>query len=96
MSDSMLTNGRARVKHTTGQRGSTLSIVSMILRKLVRSIVMAALASVAVAAGRALLGKLAGEPGVPSSQRGSFDTWPAVPPAPGRQVPNGSREPADS
>jgi len=55
---------------------------------------MAVLAALAVAAGRAVLGRLAGEPGVPGPQRGSFDTWPVVPPAPGREAPNGSRVPA--
>ncbi len=33
-----------------------------------------------VAAVRAVLGRLAGEPGMQPG--GSFDTWPAVPPAP--------------
>jgi hypothetical protein len=70
--------------------------VRAILRGIGRSIVMTAVAAVAVAAGRAVLGRLAGKPGVPSSPRGSFDTWPAVPPAPGRKAPNGSQVPADS
>jgi hypothetical protein len=70
--------------------------VKAMLRGMVRSIVMTAVAAVVVAAGRAVLGRLNGKPGVPSSPRGSFDTWPAVPPAPGRQVPNGSQVPAGS
>jgi hypothetical protein len=94
--DSMLTNAAARVKHTTGQPGSTLLTVKAMLRGLGRSIVLAALAAVVVAAGRAVLGKQARGPGAPSRQRGSFDSWPPVPPAPGREVPNGSRVPSGS
>ena len=91
---SMLTKGRAGVKHTTRQRRSSLHNVGAVIRGLGRSIVRAAVAAAVVAVGRAVLGRLAGKPGEPGSSRGSFDTWPAVPPAPGRQVPNGSSVPA--
>ncbi|HLN43130.1 MAG TPA: hypothetical protein VK215_11780 [Acidimicrobiales bacterium] len=67
-----------------------------VLRALGWSIFVAGCAAVAVAVGRAALGRLAGKPGVPGSQSGSFDTWPVVPPAPGRLAPNGSRVPAGS
>ncbi|HEY5023874.1 MAG TPA: hypothetical protein VII76_02765 [Acidimicrobiales bacterium] len=58
-------------------------------------VVVGAAAAVAVV-GRAVLGKVAGEPGTPPPQRGSFDNWPTVPPAPGRLVPNGSHVPTGS
>ena len=58
-------------------------------------VVMAVAAAIAVTV-RAVLGKVAGEPGVPSPRHGSFDTWPTVPPAPGRLAPNGSRLPTGS
>ena len=66
------------------------------MRGLGWSIVVAALAAAAVAVGRAALGRFAGETGESGMQRGSFDSWPVVPPAPGRLVPNGSRVPAGS
>jgi hypothetical protein len=93
---SMLTKERAWVKHTTRQRRSTLHNVGAVIRGLGRSIVRAAVAAAVVAAGRALLGRLARDQGEPRSPRGSFDTWPAVPSAPGRREPNGSGVPAGS
>jgi len=53
-------------------------------------------AAVVVAVARAVLGRVAGEPGVPAPSRGSFDTWPAVPTAANRPAPNGSHVPAGS
>ena len=90
MLDSMFTKGNARVKHTFVY-GSTLTRVRGVMRSTGWVIVIAVSVAAVAAAGRAVLGRLAGEPGVPTPPRGSFDTWPAVPPAPGRQVPNGSR-----
>ena len=74
------------------------------MRGLGRLVIVGAVVAVAVAVGRAGLGRTGGEPGVPSAGRGSFDSWPAVPPAPGRPLPNGatheatngSRVPAES
>jgi hypothetical protein len=60
------------------------------------SVVVAALAAAAVAVGRMALARFAGEPGAPSPQRGSFDSWPVVPAAPGRLAPNGSQVSAGS
>jgi hypothetical protein len=64
------------------------------MRSLGWLIVVATLAAAAVAAGRMALARFAGEPGTPSAPRGSFDSWPVVPPAPGRLAPNGSQVPA--
>jgi hypothetical protein len=61
------------------------------MRSLVWSIVVAVLAAAAIAVGRMALARFAGEPGAPSAPRGSFDSWPVVPPAPGRLAPNGSQ-----
>jgi hypothetical protein len=66
------------------------------MRGLGWSIVVAALAAVAVVAARAVLGRFAGGAEESATQRGSFDSWPVVPPAPGRLAPNGSRVPAGS
>ena len=54
-----------------------------------------AVAAGAVAAVRAALGRLSGEPGVASRQRGSFDSWPVVPPAPSHSGGDGSRAAAE-
>jgi hypothetical protein len=66
------------------------------MRGLGWTIVVAAAVAAVAAAGRAILGKFAAEPDTPAPLRGSFDTWPAVPLAPGRLAPNGSRVPAGS
>jgi len=66
------------------------------MRGLGWSIVVIAVATALGVMVRAVLGKVAGEPGVPTPRRGSFDTWPAVPPAPGRPAPNGSHVPTGS
>ena len=60
------------------------------MRGLGWSIVVIAMAAAIAVVVRAVLGKVAGEPGAPSPRRGSFDTWPTVPPAPNRVEPNGS------
>jgi hypothetical protein len=62
-----------------------------ILRALVRSAVIAAIVAALTAAVRALVGRLSGEPGTSHRQRGSFDSWPVVPPAPERPRGDGSR-----
>ena len=56
-------------------------------------VLLASLGAAAAAVARAALGRMAGQPGVAAPSPGSFDTWPAVPVAPGRQIPNGSRVP---
>ena len=66
------------------------------MRGLGWSIVVAAVVAVVGVAARAALGRLAGEPGESKPLRGSFDSWPTVPLAPGRLVPNGSEVPTGS
>ena len=61
------------------------------MRGLGWSIVALAAVVVVGVAARAALGRLAGEPRASKTQRGSFDSWPTVPLAPGRLAPNGSR-----
>ena len=59
--------------------------MSPALRRVIRVLLVGGAVVGALAAARAALGHLAGEPGA-SSGRGSFDTWPTVTPAPGRRV----------
>lgn len=77
-----------------------------LLRKLLKLLFVAGLTSAVVFAVRALVDRISGEPGVPSvpgarggpgapesgngALHGSFDSWPAVPQAPGRDVGSGS------
>jgi hypothetical protein len=63
------------------------------MRGLGWSIVVAGLAVAAAVVARGVFGKRADDRGAPRPQRGSFDAWPAVPPAPGRLAPNGSQVP---
>ena len=95
----MLAKRTVRVKHPARgpvDRGAAEDLRSGAmrggLRGLARLSVVAGMVIVAIAATRAALGRLAGEPGPVGStgRRGSFDSWPTVPSAPGRQVPNGS------
>ncbi|HUI02891.1 MAG TPA: hypothetical protein VLZ77_05080 [Acidimicrobiales bacterium] len=67
-----------------------------ILRALRRLAVTTLVAAVVVAVARAVMGRVAGEPGVPAPSRGSFDAWPPVPTAAHRPASNGSRVPAGS
>jgi len=64
------------------------------MRVLRWSIIVVLAGAVVAAVGRAALGRLAGRPGTPNPQRGSFDSWPTVVSAPGRLAPNGSQVPA--
>gem|GEM_PF-5490002 len=57
-----------------------------------RFLVVTGVVVAAVAVGRAALGRLAGDPGT-ARPRGSFDTWPAVPTAPGRSTPTDTGDP---
>ncbi|MGA2520496.1 MAG: hypothetical protein ABSG81_06720 [Acidimicrobiales bacterium] len=65
-----------------------------VTRGIGRLVLRAGVAAVVVAVGRAALGRLTKAPGE-GLRGGSFDTWPPVPPAPGRQPPNGSALPVD-
>jgi len=75
--------------HRSSEGRSTLPRMRGIARRLGRLLIVAGVLAAAVAAGRAALARVAGEPGEPN-RRGSFDTWPAVPLAPGRQPTEGS------
>lgn len=56
-----------------------------LLRRLTKLVFYVGLAGAAAAGLRALVGRLSGEPGTPSAQGGSYDSWPAVARAPGRE-----------
>lgn len=78
MTGPMLANGGHEVK----------GVPSVMIRRSLRIVLRMALVAGAVALVRAVLGRLAGEPGVPRSTDGaagdvtmSFDAWPAVPQA---------------
>jgi hypothetical protein len=77
-----------RAIYAAGVRGA--------MRGLGWSIGAVAVVAVTAVAVRAARGRLAREPGGSKPQRGSFDSWPSVPLAPGRLVPNGSRVPTGS
>jgi hypothetical protein len=66
------------------------------MRGLGWAIVVAAVTAVVAVAARAALGRLGDDEGRTKPRRGSFDTWPTVPLAPGRLVPNGSQVPTRS
>jgi hypothetical protein len=65
--------------------------VKGVMRALLRAAAVGALVAGIAAAARALVGRLSGEPGGAGGRGGSFDTWPVVPPAPGRLAGDGSR-----
>ena len=55
---------------------------AVVVRRLVRMALTAAVLAAVGAALRAAVGWVSGEPGTPGVRTGSFDTFPPVPPAP--------------
>lgn len=53
------------------------------VRRTVRMFLVTALLGVLIRVGRSILGRPDGVPGGDAIRTGSFDTWPAVPNAPG-------------
>ena len=84
----------ALVTPSLGRR-STLGAMRFLVRALRRMVVTTVVAAVVVAVTRAVMGRVAGDPGAPAPARGSFDTWPTVPTAAHRPAPNGSHVTAE-
>lgn len=65
-----------------------------LLRMIMKLVLLAAMVLGVAAGARALVGWLSGEPGDPSTgtnkRQGSFDSWPPVPQAPGRDAGAGT------
>jgi len=87
----MVSNERTLVKDWAPQTPTTLRDVRGVVRIVLIVVGVAAALAGAVAAARAVLDRSSGGAEAAPRRRGSFDTWPAVPPARDRSDGNGSR-----